>query len=283
MLKGIDFSYGSGLTTTQMKAAGVQFVCRYLSGGGNPKDISKAELDNYLAAGIPVVFVWETTGTDMTSMSNGENDARAAQNELNALGAASAVVFFAADEQAEPDELAYLQGAGYVLGKSRVGIYGGLASIEAAFNNNVVSYGWQTYAWSGGVWDNRALLRQYLNGVKIGPAEVDLDEAAYWNSATVLTVHSDFGQWPRPVITPPPVPVPPKPVAEPELVEGDTGSAVKLLQSLLNARPIHPGLTVDGDFGPATLAAVELVQHNNHLVVDGVVGPKTWAILGNYS
>jgi hypothetical protein len=207
MLKGIDFSYGSGLTTTQMKNAGVQFVCRYLS-GGNSKDISKAELTNYMAAGIPVVFVWETSGVDMTSEANGINDAKAAQAELVKLGASTAVVFFAADEQAEPDLVGYLVGAATVIGHARVGIYGGLGSIEQAFNNHVAAYGWQTYAWSGGVWDNRALLRQTLNGVKVGPATVDLDQAAYWSSATVLTVHDDFGQWPRPTVTPPPPPTP---------------------------------------------------------------------------
>jgi peptidoglycan hydrolase-like protein with peptidoglycan-binding domain len=75
----------------------------------------------------------------------------------------------------------------------------------------------------------------------------------------------------------------PKPAAEPELKLGDTGAAVKLLQGLLNGRPVHPGLTVDGIFGPDTLATVRLVQVNNHLTVDGIVGPQTWAVLGNYS
>jgi len=72
-------------------------------------------------------------------------------------------------------------------------------------------------------------------------------------------------------------------VSEPVLVEGDTGSAVKLLQKLLNARPIQPGLNPDGNFGPDTLKAVEAVQRNNHIGVDGIVGPDTWKILGNYT
>lgn len=205
MLKGIDFSFGNGLTVAEMKKAGVQFVCRYLSTPGNPKNISKAELDNYLAAGIQVIFVFETTGTDMTSISNGISDAKLAQEQLNALGAATAPVFFAADESQEPDLTGYLAGARTVLGHDRLGIYGGLGSVKQAFDSKLVTYGWQTYAWSGGSWDDRALLRQYMNGVKLGPADIDLDEAGYWNSPKVLTTHDDYGQWPRPSVTPPPV------------------------------------------------------------------------------
>jgi len=65
--------------------------------------------------------------------------------------------------------------------------------------------------------------------------------------------------------------------AEPTLVEGDTGPAVETLQTRLNVWGAK--LTVDGDFGPATLAAVEAFQTAQKLTVDGVVGPQTWAAL----
>ena len=65
--------------------------------------------------------------------------------------------------------------------------------------------------------------------------------------------------------------------AEPTLVEGDTGPAVQTLQTRLNVWGAK--LTVDGSFGPATLAAVKAFQAAHHLTVDGVVGPQTWAAL----
>ncbi len=67
------------------------------------------------------------------------------------------------------------------------------------------------------------------------------------------------------------------PGTEPTLVEGDTGPAVQTLQTRLNVWGAK--LTVDGDFGAATLAAVKAFQTEEKLTVDGVVGPQTWAAL----
>ena len=59
----------------------------------------------------------------------------------------------------------------------------------------------------------------------------------------------------------------------PELQQGSEGKAVKVLQVMLG------GITVDGEFGPKTLAAVKAFQKANGLTVDGIVGAKTWAKL----
>lgn len=71
---------------------------------------------------------------------------------------------------------------------------------------------------------------------------------------------------------------------------GDVGTYVRRVQIALNnmrnryyldvfRNPSSPfyfaTLSVDGQFGPATLDAVKKVQEFFHLIVDGIVGPQT--------
>lgn len=65
--------------------------------------------------------------------------------------------------------------------------------------------------------------------------------------------------------------------SQPTLKNGSSGASVKTLQSALNK--FGYGLSVDGAFGPKTLAAVKAFQKSKGLAVDGIVGPKTWAAL----
>lgn len=60
--------------------------------------------------------------------------------------------------------------------------------------------------------------------------------------------------------------------------KGDTGTAVKAAQCLLN-KQAKAGLDVDGKFGTATDKAVRNFQSAGGLKVDGVVGPDTWKAL----
>lgn len=205
MLKGIDFAFGGGVTTAQIKAAGYQFVARYLS-GGNSKDISAAEVANYKAAGIPVVFVWEVGGNEFT-FAQGAQDAHAADAEANNVGAPGAVIFFAQDVPvaAGANPTAYMQGVNSVIGLGRSGLYAEFDVMKRVFDAGAITYGWQTSGGSGGQWDNRALLRQVAYGVTVGPATCDVDEAAFWSSTQVLGLGDDFGQWPPPGGTPPPM------------------------------------------------------------------------------
>lgn len=65
----------------------------------------------------------------------------------------------------------------------------------------------------------------------------------------------------------------------------DTGIAVKVLQQFLvsngysvTRRPSKRS-GIDGQFGKRTLAAVKKFQRDEGLVIDGIVGPKTWSRL----
>ena len=62
---------------------------------------------------------------------------------------------------------------------------------------------------------------------------------------------------------------------------GATGDMVEALQRTLKARLVPPGnLSVDGDFGPATEAAVKAFQKQSQLEVTGIVDDATWKSLG---
>lgn len=80
---------------------------------------------------------------------------------------------------------------------------------------------------------------------------------------------------PSPVTPSPPAPTPQN---RPELSEGMIGTWVSKVQQIIRD---HAGgdIRVDGNFGPQTARRVEDVQHLFDLEVDGVVGPKTWAVL----
>jgi len=60
-----------------------------------------------------------------------------------------------------------------------------------------------------------------------------------------------------------------KPTFTGTLKLGDRGGQVKLIQQKL-------GVTADGIFGVKTAEAVKNFQRKNNLVVDSIVGPKTW-------
>ncbi|HZL91684.1 MAG TPA: serine hydrolase [Pirellulaceae bacterium] len=65
------------------------------------------------------------------------------------------------------------------------------------------------------------------------------------------------------------------------LRKGDNGSLVQSLQRTLNARSTpSPELSVDGDFGPATEAAVKAFQRSKDLPPSGEVEAATWKALG---
>lgn len=66
----------------------------------------------------------------------------------------------------------------------------------------------------------------------------------------------------------------------PILRKGDTGAAVKLLQNLLIALGYLDKDLRTGNFLEQTEEAVKNFQNEYNLQVDGIVGAKTWDLLG---
>jgi peptidoglycan hydrolase-like protein with peptidoglycan-binding domain len=92
----------------------------------------------------------------------------------------------------------------------------------------------------------------------------------------------------RGVITPPKPTPPPTPSPTPDwqvkmmnalptIQNGATGAFVRTAQGLCCARSRN--LIIDGQFGPATEAAVRSIQASASIPDDGIVGPQTWPIL----
>jgi hypothetical protein len=187
---GVDYAWGRP-GAAALKRAGAKFACRYLSHDTTGKNLTRAEADDLSDAGIWLVVVWESTARrPLAGRSAGVADARDAAAQADACGMPDdRPIYFAADWDAaasQQDEInAYLDGAASVLGRDRVGLYGGYGPIDRAFDAGKITYGWQTYAWSGGRWDSRAQLQQYSNDHTINGVGVDYDRA----------VKSDYGQW----------------------------------------------------------------------------------------
>lgn len=198
MAKGIDYAWHGTINWDCLVNSGVHYICRYFSFDPS-KDLSKSELDGAMANGIEVAVVWETTANRMLSGYNGGvADAKESKNRANNLGIGTIPIYFACDWDASESEQstinAYLDGCVSILGKARVGMYAGYWPLKRAFDAGKMTYGWQTYAWSGGNQDSRMHLYQYHNGVTVCGISADWDESK----------KSDFGQWPRPSSSQPP-------------------------------------------------------------------------------
>ncbi len=64
----------------------------------------------------------------------------------------------------------------------------------------------------------------------------------------------------------------------PTVRSGSTGTCVKRVQWFLNDK-MGAGLTINGEAGSATVAAVKKWQYRKGLIADGIVGPITWPTL----
>jgi glycoside hydrolase-like protein len=195
---GLDFSWGRP-SVPAILAGGYTFVLRYLSWSTTGKNLTKAEADSYLAAGIKVCSNWEYyADACLGGYWQGYDDAVEAARQHTACGGPpDAPIYFSVDWDCQdweyPAVYDYFTGVADVIGRERTAAYGGYDPIRWLYNDSMITYGWQTYAWSGGKWDARAQIRQVQNGITVDGADCDRNEA--WAA--------DYGAWGQ---TTPPLP-----------------------------------------------------------------------------
>lgn len=197
----LDYSAGYP-GALSVKQAGYGGVIRYLrkEGVSSVKPIVKVEYDDMRFHNLDVAFVYQHVRKSRTTegIVAGGNDAAWAYARIRDLGTTFRAIYFAVDFDAAPNQYAsiadYMVGAAAIIGKDRVGVYGKYDLLEYLFKNNVVTWGWQTYAWSKGhnqdprTYHSRAHLFQKLSQVVVNGIACDVNDV----------LRADYGQNPNP-------------------------------------------------------------------------------------
>lgn len=165
-LRGVDYSFARP-DPKMLVSRGVKHVGRYLHDSG--KGLTRPEYDSLRAAGLEVWLIFERDGKELLGgFAAGKEAATIAEAQRTSLGLGAQPIYFNVDFDAPaadmPAILDALDGAASVIGLDRVGLYAGIKPIAAAFDAGKITWGFQTYAWSGGKWDPRAQLQQWSNG-----------------------------------------------------------------------------------------------------------------------
>jgi hypothetical protein len=239
-IEGIDAAW-SRPTPSQMTAAGKRFIVGYVSHDAS-KNLTRANCQAYLNAGISVGLVWETTtNRALAGNAAGLADGKEARSQANALGfPADRPIFTAVDFDASHAQLTgpvddYLTGFAKGVGGFRLaGVYGGIKTVKYVLDEDLMTWGWQTYAWSNGKWDPRAYAQQYRNGVNIAGHDTDLDRtrdlSAFWTkdsdmAGTAITTDNTLTEtWNGAII-------PPVPGSDAGTAKSSAGTALQLTRN----------------------------------------------------
>jgi hypothetical protein len=196
-------------TVKMLKDAGVTAVGRYIGWDSvagyqqSGKNITGAEAGTLNASGISIFLSFEyAADAVLLGAAQGEKDGKLAGEQLAALGAPEGMtVYFAVDfdiadyAPGSTDPKAklgpaadYFEAINALTPRYTVGVYGGYYAVSRVLSAGLAAMAWQTIAWSGGQWDDRAVLRQLGSEIWGSNADVDL----------LVASTTDFGQWPRP-------------------------------------------------------------------------------------
>jgi peptidoglycan hydrolase-like protein with peptidoglycan-binding domain len=276
--EGIDYSWHHGLNLDAFRQAGVSFVIRYLS-NDTSKNLNASEAHLLSDGGFDLAVVWETTAKRaLSGRKAGEDDAAKARKQAKTCGMpAGRPIYFAVDwdatDREKPTIAEYLKGAASVIGKKRVGVYGGYWVVKYCLDNAVASYGWQTYAWSSGQRDQRAQLYQHHNGVIIGGVNCDKDTA----------YAADFGQWRVRIAEAPAFPYPNSDYLGTPRPDIHCHSGVDAIErqhvAKWQKRMADRGWRIEanGIFNRQSERVCRSFQAEKGIQADGLVHPATWA------
>lgn len=277
MAAGADFT-DKNLTGKEMKAAGLSFACRYLSAHpGGWKELSLAEAKEKTAAGILIVSNWEDTGHPANTVAAGESDAKRALAEGTKCGMpAFRPIYFSIDWNTPVDGYDnYFKGVCNVLGVERSGCYGSSGLIAHLHGKGLIKWGWRTmsWAWHGGASTAYSQVIQ-TGGSTVAGTSIDKDTSLTADIGGWLVGHS----YAPPTTVPPPTPVPAKPGYTHDLrLVSPQHYDVQALRWQQQMKLHHKSkITVDGFYGPYSVAVCKAFQKLMGLKVDGIVGQITW-------
>lgn len=230
MSQVLDAAYPAW-SPASLKASSIVGVCRYLSWLPNSKVIKQSEYQAYIAAGIPVLLNWESTGRSWRNgYAAGVKEGAEARRQARALGHPdSRPVIQSIDEDCQPGNLqaalAYQRGFNDGGGVGPQGCYSTAFVLDAMHAQGLISIGWQTNArgWYGNGPDSphAGLLQRTAKDHPWLPANsYDQNDV----------VKADWGQHPAPHA---PAPVPHHPTPKPHPVTGGTTVNLKKTKTKL--------------------------------------------------
>ena len=272
---GVD--YAAPHTADQLrslKEKGVSFVVRYLTLPQYAwKLLTYEEAFRISQAGLNIVSVYQARNDRIAdfSLDKAKRDAEAALKAAHAAGQyPNTAIYFAVDFNARPQDYATIEAylrtvreklaiLGY-----KVGVYGHCDLVREMHRRKAADYLWQTYAWSHGELYEHVHLYQFWNGANWCGGSNDLDycyrDPGWWRIGGVVKPQGEV------------------PIIRQTIRLGSVGEDVREAQRILKALGYYTK-DVDGIFGGGTESAVRRYQQDRGLVVDGIVGPKTWAAL----
>lgn len=189
------------------KAAGFDFVGRYLVPSNLSKALTPQEAHAISAAGLGLLCVWELDASRaLSGAAGGKEDGRIARQCAEYIGMPvdRGIIYFAVDFQAMGGQFAeignYLSAAMIEAAPYRIGVYGSYYTVEAmAKLKDICSGFWQCVAWSNNLVSPHTNVYQYAwdgsvearaAAAKIG-VNVDLNRCDDLNAAGIWRYEED--------------------------------------------------------------------------------------------